>query len=73
MIEIYCKVNERRKDMDTEKAAIALDELETIIKRLSSLREDAKGAVGKMAPIINASEIELVKDHLDLVVKYTKP
>ena len=49
--------------MKTEKDAIALDELETIIKQLNGLLLDAKSAVGRMRPIINASEIELVKDH----------
>ena len=76
MIEYYCMVNENplkvRSIMETEKDDIAIDELETIIRRLNGLWEDAKGNRGKMRPIISASEIELVKDHLDLIVKYTK-
>jgi len=58
--------------METEKDLIALAELDTVINRLKSIRETAQKNVGKSRPILNAQEIELVKDHLDLVVKYTK-
>ena len=58
--------------MENEKDTIGLGELTTVISRLQSIHESAQNNVGKNRPILNAQEIELVKDHLDLVVKYTK-
>jgi len=58
--------------MDTEKDAIAIGELEVIIQRLMSIKQFAEKQIGKSRPILNASEIELIKDHLDLIVKYTR-
>jgi hypothetical protein len=58
--------------METEKDSIALKELDTIISQLTNIRKAAQENVGKCRPIINAQDIELAKDHLDLVVKYTR-
>ena len=58
--------------METEKDLIALTELDTVISRLKSIRETAQKNSGKCRPILSAQEIELAKDHLDLIVKYTK-
>jgi len=58
--------------MDTEKDTIAIGELEVIIQRLMSIKQFAEKQIGKSRPILNASEIELIKDHLDLIVKYTR-
>ena len=59
-------------EMDTEKDAVAITELGVIIRRLEKIGQDASKNVGKRRPILSASEIELIKDHLDLVIKYTK-
>ena len=56
---------------DTEKDVIAVNELEVIIKRLDRMRQSASENIGKSRPILGAAEISLIKDHLDLVVKYT--
>lgn len=53
-----------------DKDAVALDELRVIIGRLQKLTEEATKNVGKVRPILNSSEIDLLKDHLDLVKKY---
>ena len=57
--------------MDTEKDVVAINELETIIQRLDKIRQLAGENLGKCQPVISASEIDLIKDHLDLVKKYT--
>ena len=56
--------------MDTEKDVIAINELEIIIQRLDKIRRLASEQVGKCQPVISASEIDLIKDHLDLVKNY---
>ena len=58
--------------MENQKDLIALAELATIINRLEEIGEAAKENVGKCRPILNSAEIDLIKDHLDLVVKYTR-
>ena len=58
--------------MNTEKDTIAMSGLEDIIQRLMSIKQFAVKQIGKSRPILNASEIELIKDHLDLIVKYTR-
>uniref|UniRef100_A0A6M3LFZ4 Uncharacterized protein n=1 Tax=viral metagenome TaxID=1070528 RepID=A0A6M3LFZ4_9ZZZZ len=58
--------------MDNAKDLIALAELSTIINRLRDLAESARSNVGKSRPVVSPTEIELIKDHLDLVIKYTK-
>ena len=58
--------------IESEKDVIALTELSTIITRLTGIHHEAQEKVGKSRPILPATEIELIKDHLDLVVKYTK-
>ena len=58
--------------METEKDTIAIDELGVVIERLTRLWEDAKANVGKRRPVIYSGEIELIKEHLDLVVKYSR-
>ena len=57
--------------MDTEKDVVAINELETIIQRLDKMRQLASEQLGKVQPVISAGEIDLIKDHLDLVKKYT--
>ena len=57
--------------MDTEKDVVAINELETIIQRLDKVRQLASEQLGKVQPVISAGEIDLIKDHLDLVKKYT--
>ena len=56
--------------MNTDKDGVALDELRVIIERLQKLTEEATKNVGTVRPILNSSEIDLIKDHLDLVKKY---
>ena len=58
--------------MNEEKDTVAITELGVIIRRLEKIGQDASKNVGKCRPILSASEIELIKDHLDLVIKYTK-
>jgi hypothetical protein len=58
--------------MGTEKDLIALKELDTIIAQLTSIHKAAEEHIGKSRPILSAQDIELAKDHLDLVLKYTK-
>lgn len=58
--------------MENEKDVIALTELAAAIGRLTQIHEAAGKNVGKCRPILNAQEVEIVKDHLDLVVKYTR-
>ena len=50
----------------------ALGELKTVISELMVLAAKAEANIGKVRPIVNASDIELIKDHLDLVIKYTR-
>ena len=56
--------------LDTEKDVIAVNELETIIQRLDKIRQSASENIGKSQPILSGVEIDLIKDHLDLVKKY---
>ena len=56
--------------MNIEKDVIAINELETIIQRLDKIRQLASENLGKFQPLINANEIDLIKDHLELVKKY---
>ena len=58
--------------MDNEKDMIAIKEVDTVIERLQSMRKAAEQSIGHSRPIFSASEIEIVKDHLDLVVKYSR-
>lgn len=58
--------------MENEKDNIALKELDTVIARLKSIREVAQEKVGKSRPILSEHEIQIVKDHLDLAVKYIR-
>jgi hypothetical protein len=58
--------------MDNEKDIVALKELETVIVRLNSIYEAAQKNVGKSRPILSEQDIAVAKDHLDLVVKYTR-
>ena len=60
------------QDWGKDKDKIALVELDSIIQRLSYLARAAQKALGRERPIVAASEIEIIKDHLDLVVKYSK-
>lgn len=55
----------------TQKDKTAIGELKIVISELGVLLAMAEASVGSVRPIIPASEIELIKDHLDLVVKYT--
>ena len=56
--------------METEKDKVAISELTVIIDRLTRIRDEAEKLIGRQRPILSASEIELIKDHLDLVKKY---
>ena len=58
-------------EYDTMKDKTAIGELDIIIEELRVLRERGMNNIGKIRPIIPPSEIELIKDHLDFVVKYT--
>ena len=59
-------------DYTTMKDKTAMGELQIIISELNALLATGQSNIGKCRPIINAVEIELIKDHLDLVIKYTK-
>ena len=59
-------------DIGIEKDKVAIKELEVIIKRLQDILIICNLNIGKCRSIIPPSEIELIKDHLDLVIKYTR-
>lgn len=58
--------------MDNEKDMIAIKEVDTVIERLQSMRKVAEQRIGRSRPIFSESDIAIVKDHLDLVVKYSR-
>ena len=59
-------------EYETMKDKTAMGELQIIISELNALLAQGQSNIGKCRPIIGAVEIELIKDHLDLVIKYTK-
>jgi len=59
-------------EYEIRKDKTAIGELKIIIAELNALLGRAEANIGKVRPIITASEIELLKDHLDLVAKYTR-
>jgi len=59
-------------EYETMKDKTAMGELQVIIAELNALLAKGQSNIGKCRPIIGAAEIELIKDHLDLVIKYTK-
>jgi len=58
--------------MNVAKDDVAIEQLCTIIQQLEKLLDIARENKGKVRPIISSGEIELLKDHLDLVIKYSK-
>ena len=59
-------------EFETMKDKTAIGELKIIISELQALVAKAEANVGKSRPIVNSSDIEIIKDHLDLVIKYTR-
>lgn len=58
--------------MDTAKDKVALHELEQAIDRLNGLALQGNLRLGKEQPVISGYEISIVKDHLDLAVRYAQ-
>lgn len=58
--------------MEEQKDKVAIIEFEMVICQLHHILEMAKKNVGSTRPIIYSGDIDLVKDHLDLVVKYSR-
>ena len=58
-------------EYEIQKDRTAMGELKIIIAELTVLLARGERNIGKCRPTIPQSEIELIKDHLDLVVKYT--
>jgi hypothetical protein len=58
-------------EYETQKDKTAIGELRIVISELTALLFIGEKNIGTCRPIISASEIDLIKDHLDLVVKYT--
>jgi len=58
--------------MDNPKDKVAIAELEVVIHQLEKMLESARENLGRMRPLVYSGDIELVKDHLDLVAKYMK-
>jgi len=59
------------QEYQTAKDKTAIGEMQIIMTRLEVLLKMAEGAVGHSRPVFSASEIQLIKDHLDLVIKYS--
>lgn len=60
------------REYDTMKDKTAIGELKIVISELNVILTSAEANIGKFRPILPATDIELIKDHLDLVVKYTR-
>ena len=58
--------------MNSAKDTVVIEQLCTVIQQLVKLLDIARENKGKVRPIIYGGEVELIKDHLDLVVKYSK-
>ncbi len=57
---------------ESMKDKTALGEIRIVISQLQAILAKAELDVGKVKPIVRQSDIELIKDHLDLIVKYTR-
>jgi len=59
-------------EFETMKDKTAVGELRLIISELNAIVAKAEANIGKVRPILPQTDIELMKDHLDLVIKYTR-